>query len=459
MKNLDRIIKNIIRETTGDSSGSRGSYILPMQPGLRPWIKTSLDPYTQSVSKYDSPLLAYDSYDGSMDERLDQIKKIEATAKKITNYIKKHPSSTFSDDDGNVVNPFLTNGGNAKFSERMEPFTEKVPFNEWVELTYKDVILETSNTSVTAGPYTAPIEIGSYNWGKSQLDPFTQEVKTEFNKKSLENNLKKNIKRIVGVWEKDKNGSYNRDIDYPNTVNEDLAVWFGKKKKPKGSSQPKGPWVNICSKVDGKHPPCGRQDTSKGSYPKCRAVGVAGKMSDSQKQSACQQKRTAEKKDTQTGKGQKPVMTSYKPKNESMKKTIRLTENDLIRIIKKVITEQTAPKGKVLNLFCQSKNNSFRESGLTLDSEEDMYGGLNGGGLKRIFLTPSPTIPRESYEPSTVILDVVPAAKMNKDFLEKSKMANPNQKIYLISHRTNITHFCSIDAGTDKEWSDYLNKL
>jgi len=101
-------------------------------------------------------------------------------------------------------------------------------------------------------------------------------------------------------------------------LNEDLAVWFGKKKKPKGSSQPKGPWVNICSKVDGKHPPCGRQDTSKGSYPKCRAAGVAGKMSDSQKRSACQQKRTAEKKDTQTGKGQKPIMTSYKTKKESI---------------------------------------------------------------------------------------------------------------------------------------------
>ena len=91
---------------------------------------------------------------------------------------------------------------------------------------------------------------------------------------------------------------------------------IGKKKKPKGSSQPKGPWVDICRKVDGKHPPCGRPDTSKGSYPKCRAAGVAGKMSDSQKKAACQQKRNAEKKDTQTGKGQKPIMTSYKPKNK-----------------------------------------------------------------------------------------------------------------------------------------------
>jgi hypothetical protein len=110
------------------------------------------------------------------------------------------------------------------------------------------------------------------------------------------------------------------------TLNEDLAVWFGKKKKPKGSSQPKGPWVNICRKVDGKHPPCGRPDTNKGAYPKCRAAGVAGKMSDSEKRAACQQKRKAESKDTQTGKGQKPIMTSYKPKKKR-------TQNESLDII------------------------------------------------------------------------------------------------------------------------------
>jgi hypothetical protein len=112
-----------------------------------------------------------------------------------------------------------------------------------------------------------------------------------------------------------------------NTLSEDLAVWFGNKKKPKGSKQPKGPWVNICSKKDGKHPPCGRSDTDKGAYPKCRAAGVASKMSDSEKKAACAQKRRAEKKDTQTGKGQKPVMTSYKPKdkkNESIDRLVNI---------------------------------------------------------------------------------------------------------------------------------------
>ncbi len=117
-------------------------------------------------------------------------------------------------------------------------------------------------------------------------------------------------------------------------LNEDLAVWFGTKKKPKGSKQPKGPWVDICRKVNGKHPPCGRSDADTGSYPKCRAAGVAGKMSDSEKRSACQQKRKAEKKDTQTGKGQKPVMTSYKPRK---KKTQNESLDNLVRNILRTI--------------------------------------------------------------------------------------------------------------------------
>ena len=165
--------------------------------------------------------------------------------------------------------------------------------------------------------------MGLKKWKKNFLSPFSIEVDHDYNDYAKKPSLKNNIKRTVGVWEKNKDGSYNQE-EYPvHSVNEDLAVWFGKKKKTKGSSQPKGPWVDICRKVDGKHPPCGRKDADTGSYPKCRASGVAGKMSDSQKRSACQQKRNAEKKAPQSGKGQNPVMTSYKTKKMNEDQIIR----------------------------------------------------------------------------------------------------------------------------------------
>ena len=131
-------------------------------------------------------------------------------------------------------------------------------------------------------------------------------------------------------------------------LSEDLAVWFGKKKKKKGSKQPKGPWVNICKKKKGGgHPSCGRKDSDKGGYPVCRAAGVAGKMSQSAKDSACRRKREKEKKDPQTGKGQKPTRIKIKnhknkkSKNESMylKKIIKESINKKI-IEKNIISEE-----------------------------------------------------------------------------------------------------------------------
>jgi hypothetical protein len=213
------LIKKILREATTDSSSSRGSYVVPLRPGLRKFDKSQLTPFDIPVSKYDSPYLTYDSYDGKMDIPKKKITSIEKKAEKSSEYAKSHQVQ--NDDDGEIINPF------------------------------------------------------------------------------------------------------------PSKINEDLAVWFGKKKKPKGSSQPKGPWVDICRKVNGKHPPCGRSDADKGSYPKCRAAGVAGKMSDSEKRSACQQKRRAEKNDPQTGKGQKPVMVSHK----------KVTNEDIEKIVKKIISE------------------------------------------------------------------------------------------------------------------------
>ena len=212
----------------------------------------------------------------------------------------------------------------------------------------------------TIGYYVPPIVPGIHEFEKNQLAPFVLDV-TPFDSPHLAHDYMdgkmSTPKKKIGKMEKraDKGTKYaeaNHDfitlgesewIDVDRIpLNEDLGVWFGTKKKPKGSSQPKGPWVNICRKKEGGgHPPCGRPDTDKGAYPKCRAAGVAAKMTDSQKRAACQQKRKAEKKDTQTGKGQKPVMTSYKPKNESiMRKTIKITESDLNRIIKRILNEE-----------------------------------------------------------------------------------------------------------------------
>ena len=237
-----------INETTSTSSGGRGSYIAPLQPGLRPFKKDTLAPFTDSVSDYDSPLLQYDSYDGKMDERRKQIKQIEKTARKVTDYIKRHPYSTFSDDDGNNINQFPK--GKNKLGI--------VPVKEWIEIT-------------------------------------------------------------------------------DDLLTEDLAVWFGTKKKPKGSSQPKGPWVNICRKKEGGgHPPCGRHEASDKGYPKCRAAGVASKMTDDQKKSACQQKRNVEKTHSKTGTGNKPKLVSYEPKKTSQNESFEVRiKNYLLEFINK----------------------------------------------------------------------------------------------------------------------------
>lgn len=76
-------------------------------------------------------------------------------------------------------------------------------------------------------------------------------------------------------------------------------------------------WVDISRRdEDGKHPPCGRSDASKGAYPKCRPSKKVSRqtpstsrgMSDDEKKRATRQKRTAEKKKRV---GKKPHMTSH----------------------------------------------------------------------------------------------------------------------------------------------------
>jgi hypothetical protein len=220
--------------------------------------------------------------------------------------------------------------------------------------------------SGSSGHFKVPIVLAPQEWKPDQLAPFNTPVYKYTNaelayeeadgdylespeeRKKIEANTEK-LSRIDTYLksfytdQQDDEGSSITDIESPEKIikqavgplkedflKEDLAVWFGTKKKPKGSSQPKGPWVNICRKKEGGgHPPCGRPEASDKGYPKCRAAGVASKMSDSEKKSACQQKRTAEKSHSKAGTGNKPKMVSYKPKNEGLTELIKkvLREN------------------------------------------------------------------------------------------------------------------------------------
>ena len=263
---------------------------------------------------------------------------------------------------------------------------------------YKKVLLvpntnitETSTTSISAGVYNGPIELGLKKWKKSELGPYTEFSKHPVNKEKKQKTLKNNISTVVGVWEKDKDGSYEIDIHNVHTVNEDLAVWFGTKKKPKGSKQPAGPWVNICRKKEGGgHPPCGRPDADPKGYPKCRAKGVASKMTDSQKKSACSKKRNAEKKDTQTGKGQKPVYSSYKPRKESVEflppiKLVNLAGRVLYEVKKQGINENLTVIKNLYNRVPFTEKmiqelNELLKNRILVESKEDKLNYLLLGG-------------------------------------------------------------------------------
>ncbi len=224
----------------------------------------------------------------------------------------------------------------------------------------KKQINEATGTS-SSGKFKVPIVLAPQPWTEDQLGPFVDPVyhytNAELAYEEADGDFKETPQERERIENKTKNLSRvdqylkqfytNQSDDEGNPINptdttgldlkesllkEDLAVWFGTKKKPKGSKQPKGPWVNICRKKEGGgHPPCGRPEADSKGYPKCRAAGVASKMTDSQKKAACAQKRRAEKSNPKTGTGNKPKMVSYKPKSKK--------NEDLERLIKKILKE------------------------------------------------------------------------------------------------------------------------
>jgi hypothetical protein len=164
----------------------------PLQLGTKEFDKTDLQPFNIPVSKYNDAMLSYDSYDGKMSLPKKQIKNLERKAKKVSDYLKKHPELTTSDDDGNNINT---------------------------------TSLKESSTSITSGMYNGPTELGLKKWKKSELGPFYEFVETKFNHNEKQKTLKNNIKKNVGVWEKNNNnGSYNIDTHDVDTVKENSLV-------------------------------------------------------------------------------------------------------------------------------------------------------------------------------------------------------------------------------------------
>jgi hypothetical protein len=216
----------------------------------------------------------------------------------------------------------------------------------------KKVRISEATDSGGSGNFKVPIVLVPQKWTDDQLSPFTdslynytnaelayEEADGDFKEsKEKRTKIENKTKKLSGtatylkkfyMGQNDEEGSaLNPTMSgkplKEESLNEDLAVWFGTKKKPKGSKQPAGPWVNICRKKEGGgHPPCGRAEAKSSAYPKCRARSVASKMTDSQKKSACSQKRKAEKSHPKSGTGNKPKMVSYKPKNESLRDLIK----------------------------------------------------------------------------------------------------------------------------------------
>jgi hypothetical protein len=104
-----------------------------------------------------------------------------------------------SDDDGNNINQ--TPGYKKKI----------VPIKE-------------ASTSITSGVYNGPIELGLKKWRKEHLGPFQEFVDTKFNHKKKQKTLKNNIRKVVGVWEKNSDGSYNTPEHDVHTVNEWIEI-------------------------------------------------------------------------------------------------------------------------------------------------------------------------------------------------------------------------------------------
>ena len=96
-----------------------------------------------------------------------------------------------------------------------------LPLSE-LEGDYARFNIDEASSSVTAGEYTGPLELGLIKWDNKRLAPFSDFVNTEFNHKKKQKTVKNNVKRVVGVWEKNPDGSYKTKQHKVHTINEGM---------------------------------------------------------------------------------------------------------------------------------------------------------------------------------------------------------------------------------------------
>jgi hypothetical protein len=161
---IREVLKEYVNEGVG-TGGHAGQFSMPLSLGLKKWQKTTLHPYDIKVSHYDNPQLNYDSMDGKLDVTKSVAKKMEK--KSVDN--EKYHVTHFQQNDESVDDRY-------------------------------DLIFE-SDTSISSGEYSGPIELGMKKWKKNELGPFTEfsdhPVNDEKVKKTLRNNLKKIVERLM----------------------------------------------------------------------------------------------------------------------------------------------------------------------------------------------------------------------------------------------------------------------
>lgn len=166
-----------------------------------------------------------------------KIFNLNDTAKRIISFIiKEHPEYKTEDKEIYDVKKPLRQlgierslGGMARKMLRTLNIKETITKEVLVSLSelegdYEEFKLniDEANSSVTAGEYTGPLELGLIKWKNNTLAPFSEFVNTEFNHKKKQKTVKNNVKRVVGVWEKNPDGSYKTNQHNVHTINEGM---------------------------------------------------------------------------------------------------------------------------------------------------------------------------------------------------------------------------------------------